>query len=79
MGKFSFQTKNCIICLKEAEWFSGHVIRGSRVVTAGWCVEHSDMDLDLRSPKDKKRYYLANKEGCHGGWLKEYGLTRMPY
>jgi len=30
-------TKNCVRCLKKASLYTGHVLEGKKMITAGWC------------------------------------------
>lgn len=60
-------TARCLICLKEACTFSGHVLKGRKLVTAGWCLAHSEDPVTLG---------FAKRQGCYGGWLPEYGIRK---
>jgi hypothetical protein len=31
------KTKNCVRCFKNAKMWTGHVLQGKKVITAGWC------------------------------------------
>ena len=31
------QTKNCVRCFKKAKVWTGHILDGKKVITAGWC------------------------------------------
>jgi hypothetical protein len=63
-------TEKCIVCLKKATNFSGHVIKNDgRIIIAGWCDEHSDLHS----------INLLNKNGCFGGWHNEYGISKMKH
>ena len=30
-------TKNCVRCFKLAKFWTGHVFKGKKTITAGWC------------------------------------------
>ena len=62
------QTSACIVCLKPAEVWSGHVLRGNRKVLAGWCVEHRRL---------RYRMKLMGDLACYGGWHRRYGDNFM--
>jgi len=58
-------TKKCIVCLKKATIFGGHVIdENGKCIIAGFCQEHSEVECP----------HLLNREGCYGAWHKRYGL-----
>ncbi len=59
--------ENCIICLKKATVFTGHVLKGTRreKVTAGWCKD------DLQKSEDMT---LMKGAACFGEWKPEYGI-----
>lgn len=65
-------TENCIICLKKAFVWTGHVIRQKECVLAGFCYKHiNEMN------KDKiKLLNLINKQGCFGAYHPKYGIKR---
>jgi hypothetical protein len=60
-------TKRCIVCLKKATIFGGHVVdaTGKRIY-AGWCDEH------FNTPNIN----LLGKYGCYGGWHPKYGVKK---
>lgn len=62
-----FRTTKCLICLKPATIYTGHVILGKMHVIAGWCEKHSHCLVPCTE-------HYARHQGCHGGWLNEYGL-----
>jgi len=74
-----YNTKNCIVCGKEAEVWSGHVhykkaLKGSTdkdMVTAGFCKEHEEI---LHKGFVSGREGLEDCEGCFGKWKKQDGL-----
>ena len=60
-------TQNCIHCGQEAKIFTGHVLRGKEMITAGWCKDHihiSDDFTKMQSP------------GCFGNWELKYGIRK---
>lgn len=60
-----YQTVNCIVCLKPAEFWSGHVLtEDDKVITAGFCKKH----IDTHSPD------LIDRIGCFGGYYKAYRI-----
>lgn len=61
-------TLNCIVCLKKAEVWTGHVLRGSskEKITAGWCKEHLHMSEDVSQ--------MQRSSGCFGQWQPEFEL-----
>jgi len=66
-------TKNCILCLKPATSFSGHLLLKATVldgliesVMAGWCNKHYQMPS--MTPD------FAGKEGCVGYYGDLYGI-----
>lgn len=61
-------TRNCIVCLRPAESWSGHILRGHEIVIAGWCRKHQE---------SHRRVNLANRIGCMGGYLPAYELTKL--
>jgi hypothetical protein len=64
-------TENCIICLKPAVSFSGHVMKGDIAITAGWCDDHRSK---IREVPD-----LMGRVGCCGGWHSDYGSENTHY
>lgn len=60
-----WKVKNCIVCLKKATIYTGHVMKENLVVSAGFCEKHQDAPCAS----------LLGEEGCFGGWHKEYGIT----
>jgi len=66
------RTENCLVCLKPATEFTGHVLKGTKRVTAGWCKEHS------RTPGwPISMSLLGVSMGCYGGWHEKYGIQIM--
>ena len=60
-------TEKCIVCLKKATNFGGHVIdENGKTIIAGWCDKHAD----ITSPN------LLRREGCYGAWHKRYGIGK---
>ena len=62
----SYQTPNCLICLRPATTWTGHVLHGEDVITAGWCVEHV--------PEGRAMRDFAGRQGCFGGYLPAYDI-----
>ena len=60
-------TRNCIVCLRSADNWSGHVFRGRELVIAGWCRKHQ---------RSHGRVCFANRIGCMGGYMTAYGLIK---
>jgi len=61
-------TEKCIVCLKPAIWYRGHVVvKNGEDIIAGWCEEHHDIETP----------YLMNKKGCYGGYNKIYGKINI--
>jgi len=61
------RTEKCIICLKKAVIYGGHVVdENNKSIFAGFCLTHSDN----KSPN------LLRRQGCYGAWHKRYGLTK---
>lgn len=60
-------TEKCIICGKEAEVWTGHVLRGARkeMITAGWCKQHLNKSEDIT---------LMQGAACFGQWKTEHGV-----
>jgi hypothetical protein len=70
--RMKFETKNCIMCHKEATSWCGHVIKENReIILAGWCDGHEYI------PRKSDTGNYGGKYGCYGGWMKEYGLLDM--
>jgi len=70
------RTTKCIICLKKATCYTGHVVKEGEPISAGWCREHAEVYL---RPWDEPSeslgsLYLGNKMGCYGGWMECYGI-----
>lgn len=55
-----YQTKRCVVCLKEATIWSGYILEGEEKITAGWCKKH--------------RYYKKPPSplSCYGGYHSKY-------
>lgn len=62
------ETTKCIVCLRPATVFSGHVMRGREAVIAGWCDDHSVVNW---TPP----FYMG-RIGCCGGWHSAYGCRK---
>ena len=60
----NLQVKNCLICLRPARFYIGHVMLGPLWITAGFCEKHQSPPLTS----------LGNEQGCFGGWLPEYDI-----
>ncbi len=63
------QTKNCIVCLKKATQWSGHVIKFPKqpireALIAGFCAEHVGV---------LKYHLYFNRRGCYGFYNKNHG------
>jgi hypothetical protein len=69
------ETTQCIVCLKDAEFITGHVLNKGNHILAGWCKEHRESTL-TDFDTNTKILYLANRTGCYGGWIKEYGIKK---
>jgi len=58
-------TKKCIVCLKKACIWGGHVVgENNKPIIVGWCKEHHT----------HPNVNLMNRIGCYGAWHKRYGL-----
>lgn len=66
---YTLYTEKCIVCLKPAITFTGHVLNGNDTVVAGWCKKHTEVNR----PADG----LLNRVGCYGGWHPEYGIEKI--
>lgn len=71
-------TKKCIVCLKKAIHFTGHVIKDNDIVFAGFCDDHINTYIN-KWKNTENYYYLGNMKGCYGGWMPEYGFTPKQY
>lgn len=60
-------TKNCIICNRQAEVWTGHVLMGKskEMITAGWCRQHIYKSEDIT---------LMQGAACFGQWKPEHGI-----
>ena len=70
--------KNCIVCLRKATKFTGHVVKENDIVFAGFCDDHINTYIN-KWRKTENYYYLGNMEGCYGGWMPEYGFIPKNY
>lgn len=62
-------TKKCIICLKDANIFTGHVLtHDNEKITAGWCKNHIE---------ESENMYLMKGSACFGDWKQEYGIKEI--
>lgn len=64
-----YKTKKCIVCLKKATVFAGHLIGippQRRLIFAGFCKKHSLLENSYHN--------FMNKQGCFGGWHPRYGI-----
>ncbi len=59
------KTKNCIICIKPAKIWTGHVIKHAEMITAGWCKDHIEQSENMS---------LMEGAACFGKHKPEYGL-----
>lgn len=62
------QTTNCIICGRPAEFYSGHVHDGKKIVTAGFCNQHP------RGSRKFSYHPTPGCAGCFGRYKKDFGL-----
>lgn len=56
-------TDKCIVCLEKAQYFSGHVLKDGKKITAGFC--------------SSEHLFEATRNvygGCLGDWKEEYEL-----
>lgn len=63
----NYSTEFCIVCLKPAVVYSGHVLKGKEQVLAGFCKKH---ECPQSSP------HLLQRAGCFGYWGHAYGLKK---
>ncbi len=63
--KKPMMTKNCIVCGKEAKVWTGHVLKGTEKVAAGWCKPHLQLSEDIN---------LMQGSACFGELKPEHGL-----
>lgn len=49
----------------EATSYTGHVLKGSKMITAGWCNLHKEDSEDIN---------LMTGPGCFGSWKKYFGM-----
>jgi hypothetical protein len=85
MKYYEYETKNCIVCGKEAKVWSGHVhykhnLKDSidptykDMVAAGFCDDHE---------KVPQKGFISGREGlegledCFGKWKKQDGLNKI--
>lgn len=58
-------TEKCIVCLKKAKVFTGHVIdEKGKPIIAGWCSDH----------EGAPQINMMKRTGCYGAWHKRYGI-----
>jgi len=57
-------TTKCIVCLKKAERYGGHLLLRKDYVLAGWCKDHDG----------EPKMNLMNRTGCYGGFHEKYGF-----
>lgn len=63
----SRETKNCIVCLKPAVVYTGHLLaKHGKEITAGFCKEHEDTDCP--------GYF--GRQGCYGIYSKKLGKRK---
>lgn len=61
-------TAKCIVCLREARFFTCHVRRGRREkVTAGFCYKHHNTICP----------HLLNTKGCFGIYTIKFGVRKV--
>lgn len=58
-------TNNCIQCSSKATVWTGHVLKGKQMITAGWCKDHLHQSENMN---------LMKGAGCFGEHKSEYGL-----
>lgn len=59
------RTKNCIICKREAVIYTGHVKKGNKKITAGFCITHK---------KDSETLPMTDGPGCYGEFKNDFGI-----
>jgi hypothetical protein len=65
-------TKYCIICGSGPVYsYCGHVIKGSRKIIAGVCVNRNCSNI--------RDAIMANKKGFCGLWKPIYGVIKINY
>jgi len=63
------QTKNCVICYKEAVCWTGHVHHKDGELLAGWCELHRNIYNEFSYIEVRK-----NCIGCFGRFIKPMGI-----
>lgn len=66
MNLENLEVEYCLYCLKPAKIYGGHILLDGIMITAGFC--------EKCLPVADKHKGFANKAGCYGGWIPEYGL-----
>ena len=68
-------TTRCIVCLKKATHYTGHLVKGNGKVLAGWCDEHRNTTLCDEQARTG-HMYLMDRVGCFGAWHRSYGFKK---
>jgi len=64
------KTQKCLVCLKKAEYFTGHLLtETNEMIIGGFCKKHLNV-ININ---------FLNRQGCLGAYHSKYGIQSFKY